>query len=267
MENPERIHEVLDKYILTRVQTPAQYLGGELNEVSKDPAEVDVAVGLLFPDTYSVGMSHVGYQILYRLLNDLPWCAAERAYMPWPDMQEQMADYDIPLFTVENFRPVRELDTVGFTLQYEMLCTNVLSMLDMAEIPVERTERGEDDPIVIAGGPGTANPEPMSRFIDLFFVGDGEESLPAYARLLRSHLEQDSGREEIIRDAAQNIEGVYAPELYRPYYAEDGTIEAVKPVDDAVPATVEAAKVEDLDPLPRPPAGPARGKRARAHKP
>mgnify|MGYP000530018584 CR=1 FL=1 len=252
MQNPERIHEVLDKYILTRVQTPAQYLGGELNEVVKDPAQVDVAVGLLFPDTYSVGMSHVGYQILYRLLNDLEWCAAERAYMPWPDMQEQMREYDIPLFTLENFRPVRELDTVGFTLQYEMLCTNVLMMLSMAEIPIERTERSGDDPVVIAGGPGAANPEPMSRFIDLFFVGDGEESLPAYARLVKKHHECDSSRQQLVREAARNIQGVYAPGLYRPSYTEAGTIQSVQPVGDDVPPTVEAAKVHDLDSAPSP---------------
>ena len=252
MKNPEQIHETLDKYILTHVQTPAQYLGGELNEVTKDPTEVDVSIGLLFPDTYSVGMSHVGYQILYQILNDFSWCAAERAYMPWPDMQEQMRDYDIPLFTLENFRPVANLDTLGFTLQYEMLCTNVLSMLELAGLPVERTERTEHAPIVIAGGPGTSNPEPMSRFIDLFFVGDGEEAIAEYARLLRKHANRNSDRQDIIREAAATIQGVYAPALHQPSHNADGTVASIDPLHDDIPERVHAARVEELEATPFP---------------
>ena len=142
MTDPDRIHALLESRILPHVETPARYLGGELNAVRKDPASVDVRIAFCFPDVYEVGMSHLGYQILYSIINDLDWAAAERAYAVWPDMQAQMRANGIPLFALESFRPVREFDALGFSLQYELLSTNVLAMLDLAGVPLRSADRG-----------------------------------------------------------------------------------------------------------------------------
>jgi len=256
--DPERIHNLLQRCILTEVQTPAQYLGGERNAVRKNHADVAVTFALLFPDTYAIGMSHLGYQILYSILNDLPWVAAERAYAPWPDMQEQMRAYGIPLYALESFTPVREFDVVGFSLQYEMLVTNVLKMLELAAIPIESNERTEDDPIVIAGGPGAAAPEPMADFIDLFFVGDAEESIVQFAELVARLKAQGAEREAIVLEAARTIPSLYAPAYYQPTYNADGTLRSIKPLQEGLPELVRAAKLKSLDgaPFPRAPLVP-----------
>ena len=247
VNDPQKIHDLLDRYILTRVRTPGQYVGGERNSVRKDPDEVDVSFALLFPDLYTVGTSHTGYQILYAILNDLPWAAAERAYTPWPDMQEQMQEYGIPLYALESFRPVREFDVIGFTLQYEMLYTNVLAMLDLAGIPLESADRTEQDPLVIAGGPGAAVPEPMADFIDLFFVGEGEDVVVQFARLLRRLKSDGASRDERILEAARQIPSVYAPKFYEPSYNDDGTLQSLEPTRDDVPRRVQAARLDELD--------------------
>jgi radical SAM family uncharacterized protein len=247
LTDPARIHALLDDEILVNVEKPGRYTGGETNAVRKDPADVDVAVALLFPDVYDVGMSHIGYQILYGILNGLEWAAAERAYAVWPDMQEKMREHGIPLYTLESFRPVRDFDVVGFSLQYELLCTNVLAMLDLAGIAVAREERTQDDPIVIAGGPGAASPEPMTDFIDLFFVGDGEEAIAEFAELVREMKATGAGRDEVVLEAARRIGGVYAPAHYGVDYREDGTLAALEPVTDGVPARVVARKLARLE--------------------
>jgi len=247
VNDPQKIHDLLDRYILTRVRTPGQYVGGERNSVRKDPDEVDVSFALLFPDLYTVGTSHTGYQILYAILNDLPWAAAERAYTPWPDMQEQMREYEIPLYALESFRPVREFDVVGFTLQYEMLYTNVLSMLDLAGIPIERADRTEAHPLIVAGGPGAAVPEPMADFIDLFFVGDGEQAVVQFARLVRRMKADGASRDDIVLQAARDIPCAYAPKFYEPTYNEDGTLQRLKRTRDDVPERVKSAKLDELD--------------------
>ncbi len=246
--DPQKIHEILDRDVLAGVRMPARYVGGELNAVRKPPEEVDVAFALLFPDAYEVGMSHLGYQILYGILNDLDWAAAERAYAVWPDMQTEMRRHGIPLYALESFRPVRSFDVMAFTLQYELLHTNVLAMLDLAGVPLRNADRAEDDPIVIAGGPGAASPEPMADFIDLFFPGDGEEVIVEFAELVRRAAAEDTAREEIILDAARQIEGCYAPAFYEAEYAEDGTLESIRPTRDDLPARVRARKVPDLEP-------------------
>jgi radical SAM family uncharacterized protein len=235
---------------LCRVEKPGRYIGGEVGAVCKDHDAVDVRLALLFPDVYDIGMSHLGGQILYHVVNSLPWALAERAYAVWPDMDAEMRARDIPLFTLESRTPVRDFDAVGFSLQYELLCTNVLAMLDLAGIPLLSAERTDADPIVIAGGPGAANPEPMSDFIDLFFIGDGEESLPAFAELLR-HTKGKARRDTII-EAARTIDGVYAPAFYDVQYNEDGTVHSVQATEAGLPDCVRAAKVADLDAAPFP---------------
>lgn len=243
---PGRIHELLDQRILPYVETPARYTGGEKNAVRKNLANVEVGFALLFPDLYEVGMSCLGYQILYSIINRLEWAAAERAYAVWPDMQAQMRQHGIPLYTLESFRPVRDFDVVGFSLQYELLYTNVLAMLELAGIPTESAKRGPDDPIVIAGGPGAAAPEPMADFIDLFFIGDGEEVIVQFAELLREAKAAGKSRRDVIIEAARCIQGVYAPAHYEAAYGQDGVLLSIRPTESGLPERVQAARVADL---------------------
>ena len=250
--DPGRIRRLLDRDVLADVECPARYLGGEVGAVRKDPAEVEVSFALLFPDVYSVGMSHLGLQILYSILNGLEWAAAERAYAVWPDMQAQMRARGIPLYALESFRPVRQFDVVGFSLQYELLYTNVLAMLELAGIPLESAERTDEDPIVIAGGPGAAVPEPMADFIDLFLAGDGEEAIVEFARLVREMKAAGAPRAEVILEAARRIRGAYAPAHYEARYHADGTVQGIRPRRDDLPERVRAAKVVRLEDVPLP---------------
>jgi radical SAM family uncharacterized protein len=244
--DPGRIHELLDQRILPYVETPARYIGGEVNAVRKSPANIEVSIALLFPDLYEVGMSYLGYQILYSIINRLDWAAAERAYAIWPDMQEQMRRHGIPLYTLESFRPVRDFDVVGFSLQYELLYTNVLAMLELAGIPTESADRGANDPIVIAGGPGAAAPEPMADFIDLFFIGDGEEVIVEFAELVREAKAAGKSRRDLMIEAARCIRGVYAPAHYEASYGPGGVLRSIRPIERGLPERIQAARVLDL---------------------
>ncbi len=232
--------------LLMSVQKPVRYMGGEFNAVMKNPDEVSVRYAFLFPDTYEVGMSHLGMKILYHAINALPdaWC--ERVFSPWVDMAELMRRDHIPLFSLESRTPVKDFDLLGITLQYEMSFTNILEALDLAGIPLRREDRKEG-PFVICGGPCAYNPEPLVPFVDLIALGDGEEetiqTIEVYKRWKASGLP----REEYLRMAAQ-IPGIYVPSLYDVTYNEDGTVKAVtpKPGSDA-PAVVRKAMVKDLD--------------------
>jgi len=250
--DPRQIHAILDRHVLADVEKPGQYVGGEVNSVRKDPGSVEVSIALCFPDLYTVGMAHLGYQILYSIINGLDWAAAERAYAPWPDMQREMRSRGIPLYALESFRPVRQFDAVGFTLQSEMLFTNILMMLELAGVPVESAERTEGDPIVIAGGPGAAAPEPLADFIDLFFIGDGESSVVQFAELLRELKAGGVPREEMILEAARRIPCVYAPALYRVEWGEGGRLGGIRPAREGLPERVRAACVGELDEAPFP---------------
>src|SRR5262245_29212018 len=163
---------------LPRVQMPAQYLGGELNGVVKDHRSVRGKLCLAFPDAYTLGMSHHGLQVLYTLMNSDPQWACERAFTPWIDFEQLLRDRNWPLYGLETFTPLREFDLIGFSLQYEVCYTNLLTMLDLGGIPLHSADRALDDPLVIAGGPGAQNPEVLAPFVDVFIIGDGEESLP-----------------------------------------------------------------------------------------
>ena len=167
------LKEKLDK-ILLKVQKPSRYIGGEVNAVVKDKSKVDIRFAFCFPDTYDIGMSHLGIKILYSLKNSVPnyWC--ERVFMPLPDMEEQMRKNDIPLYGLESLDPIKDFEFIGFTLQYEMCYTNLLNMLDMSGIPIYAKDRGEDDPIILCGGSCAYNPEPLADFVDFFYLGEGE---------------------------------------------------------------------------------------------
>ncbi len=171
--------------ILMGVQRPARYVGGEWNEIVKDHRSVDVTFALAFPDVYEIGMSHLGFRILYSLLNSRSDTAAERVFCPWPDMADALRRHHRPLTTLETQTPLREFDVVGFSLQYEMTFSNVLEMLDLSGIPLRSANRGDDDPLIVVGGPVVFNVEPLADFVDLVFVGDGEEQIPEFLDLLK----------------------------------------------------------------------------------
>ncbi|MBQ7038735.1 MAG: TIGR03960 family B12-binding radical SAM protein [Clostridia bacterium] len=231
--------------LFDKVQKPARYTGGELNSVVKDKSKVNVRFAFCFPDLYEVGMSHLGMKILYGLKNAVEdfWC--ERVFAPDTDMEALMREHHVPLFALESRDPIREFDFVGFTLQYEMCYTTILNMLDLAGIPLLSSERGEDMPLVVAGGPCTYNPEPLADFFDLFIIGEGEEVNLELMELYREHKKRGYSKAAFLREAAQ-IEGVYVPSLYDVTYHEDGTIASITP-QNGVPATVRKRIIRDMD--------------------
>ncbi|MGR3311210.1 MAG: TIGR03960 family B12-binding radical SAM protein [Candidatus Brocadiales bacterium] len=242
------LREFITNKILPLVERPGQFIGGEWNSVVKDHRDVSVSIALAFPDTYEIGMSHLGIQILYALLNSREDTVCERVFTPWPDMEALLRKHEIPLFSLETYTPLKNFDIIGFSLQYEMCYTNVLTMLDLAGMPLKRYERTETDPIIIAGGPIALAPEPMSDFIDIFLVGDGEESLPAFVEHFKK-LKQDGSltRKEKIISLVKNIKSLYAPSLFDVAYASDGTISEIKPNTEGIPAVVRAAAIRNLD--------------------
>ena len=164
----------LSDEILLQVDKPARYIGNEVNMIVKDPKKVDIRFAMCFPDVYEIGMSHLGIQILYDMFNRREDTYCERVYSPWLDLDKIMREKDIPLFAIESQEPIKNFDFLGITLQYEMCYTNILQILDLSKIPLIATERGEDDPIVIGGGPCSYNPEPIANFFDMFYIGEGE---------------------------------------------------------------------------------------------
>ena len=231
--------------ILLRVQKPARYTGGEYNEIIKDKATVDVRFAMCFPDTYEIGMSNLGLRILYGSMNEADgvWC--ERAFAPWGDMEEEMRKADIPLYALESGDCLKEFDFVGFSLGYEMAYTNVLNMLDLAHIPLHSDQRGEDDPIIVAGGTCVYNGEPLADFIDIFSLGEGEDVTLEMIDLYRKGKQEGWSRAEFLQNAAQ-VPGLYVPSLYEISYHEDGTVQAITPTHGA-PEHIRKRIVADLD--------------------
>lgn len=233
--------------ILPLVQKPARYTGGELNSVVKNKEDVDIRFAFCFPDTYEIGMSHLGMKILYSLINSREnfWC--ERVFAPDTDMEALLRERNIPLFALESRDPLSDFDVVGFTLQYELSFTNVLNMLDMSGIPLRSSDRGDtlDVPVIVAGGPCVCNPEPMADFIDCFQIGEGEEMMLQFLELLDEYKKAGKSRKEFLV-AASHIEGIYVPQLYDVSYNDDGIISNIKPLCGA-PAVVNKRVVADLD--------------------
>ncbi len=231
--------------ILMRVQKPARYVGGEWNAVMKDPAQVDVRLAFCFPDTYEIGMSNLGMKILYGLFNEMDgvWC--ERVFMPWGDMRQEMQQAKLPLYGLESGEPIRDFDIVAFSLGYEMAYTNVLAMLDLAGIPRRSADRPGLAPLVVAGGVCTYNAEPLADFIDLCFLGEGEDMDRELIAAYRSAKARGLSKAEFLREAAK-IPGIYVPSLYDIHYKADGTIAEIVPKDGA-PATIRKRIIEDFD--------------------
>ena len=233
------------EHILPKVQKPARYTGGEYNAVVKDRKSVTTRFALCFPDTYEIGMSNLGCRILYGLMNEEPdiWC--ERCYAPWGDMEEEMRREGLLLYGLESGDPIADFDIIGFSLGYEMAYTNVLNMLDLAGLPLRSAERTDLTPLVVAGGTCCYNPEPMTPFVDLFVLGEGEEVTLEYIRLYQQAKLEGWTKEEFLQDAAK-IPGIYVPSLYEVTYHEDGRVAAIVPKDGA-PATVTKRIVQDMD--------------------
>ena len=231
--------------LLLKVQKPGRYVGGELNEVIKDKRKVDVRFAFCFPDTYEVGMSHLGMKILYSLFNSVEYIWCERVFAPWIDMEELMRERQIPLYALESGDPVSDFDFIGFTLQYELSYTNMLNMLKMSNVPIYSRDRTELKNIVVAGGPCACNPEPIADFVDMFFIGEGEEVDLEVIELYRECKKAHKTREEFLRLASQ-IKGVHVPSLYDVSYNDDGTVKAITPRDGA-PAVIEKRVMMNMD--------------------
>jgi radical SAM family uncharacterized protein len=243
---------------LPSVQKPIQYVGGELNSTVKDWGGDDtVRWALMYPDAYEVGLPNQGVAILYEVLNERDWIVAERTYAVWGDMEKIMREGDargpIPQFTVDAHRPVKAFDVFGLSFSTELGYTNMLNALDLAGIPLHAVNRGEDDPIVLAGGHAAFNPEPIARFLDAAVLGDGEEIVLAISEVIREWKQQGrpGGRDEVLRRLAASG-GVYVPKFYDVAYAQDGTIEAVVPNKPGVPFRVRKHTLMDLDAWPYP---------------
>ncbi len=236
-------NEVIEP-ILRRVEKPGRYVGGEWNEVRKDPQDVAVRVGLVFPDVYEIGMSYLGQKILYGLLNARKDVAAERIFAPWPDLEEELRRRAVPLFTLENKIPIRDLDLIGISLLYELNDSNILTILDVGGIPLLSVERTDRDPLIAAGGPAAFNPEPLADFIDLFVLGDGEEVFPEFVDLHLRLRREGVQRNDRWREYAR-LPGVYVPRLYRLVPGRSSPFLIPKPQAGA-PAVVRKRLVEDF---------------------
>ena len=232
--------------MLDQVQKPTRYTGGEMNTQLKPWDSAKLHFAFCFPDTYEVGMSHLGMKILYAAMNQQPDMLCERAFMPWVDMMELMKQENVPLFTLESRSPLSAFDVVGFTLQYEMSYSNILAMLELGGIPLLRENRREEDPIVVAGGPCAFNPEPLADFIDAFMVGDGEEQILDLNRVIMQGREEGASRMTILK-RLYSIHGVYVPAVYDVQYNADGTIASMKPNCPEAPEKVLKAIIPDLD--------------------
>jgi radical SAM family uncharacterized protein len=243
---PDEIKRNLDR-ILPTVQKPGRYTGGELNQVVKSWDDTKLHVALAFPDIYDLGMSNLGLAILYDIINKQPNMLAERTYTLWPDMEVAMRKNSVPLYSLETKHAISEFDLVGLSLPYETLYTNALNLLDLSGIPLRSSNRTDEDPIIIAGGHATLNPEPMAEFIDAFVIGEGEDVILEIADRVLAWKGSGAGREELLRSLAK-LWGVYVPSFYGVEYLEDGTISQVSAFDDAARMPVIKRIVPKLPP-------------------
>ncbi len=241
----------LDDEILLNIEKPARYIGGEVNSVMKDKDKVDIRFAMCFPDVYEIGMSHLGIQILYDMFNrrEDTWC--ERVYSPWMDLDKILREKNIPLFALESQDPVRNFDFLGITIQFEMCYTNILQILDLSQIPLHASDRTEEDPFVIGGGPCAYNPEPLAEFFDIFYIGEGETVYDELLDAYREWKKTGGSRKDFLRQAAQ-IEGLYVPQFYNVTYHEDGTIESFLPNDPSAPERIRKQVVMEVTDAPYP---------------
>ena len=241
----------LSDEILLSIEKPARYIGNEVNSVMKDPEQVDIRFAMCFPDVYEIGMSHLGIQILYHMFNERPdvWC--ERVYSPWPDLDARMRKDNIPLFALESQDPIRAFDFLGITIQFEMCYTNILQVLELSGIPLEASERTEEDPIVIGGGPCVYNPEPIAEFFDIFYIGEGETVYDQLFDVYKKNKAEGKSRREFLEAACQ-IPGIYVPMFYDAEYQEDGTLHSFTRNYEKAPEMIEKQVLMDVTHAPYP---------------
>ena len=241
----------LSDEILLSIEKPARYIGNEVNSVMKDPEQVDIRFAMCFPDVYEIGMSHLGIQILYHMFNERPdvWC--ERVYSPWPDLDARMRKDNIPLFALESQDPIRAFDFLGITIQFEMCYTNILQVLELSGIPLEASERTEEDPIVIGGGPCVYNPEPIAEFFDIFYIGEGETVYDQLFDVYKKNKAEGKSRREFLEAACQ-IPGIYVPMFYDVEYQEDGTLRSFTRNYEKAPEVIEKQVLMDVTHAPYP---------------
>lgn len=241
----------LNDEILLNIEKPARYIGNEINSVMKDKEKVAIRFAMCFPDVYEIGMSHLGIQILYDMFNrrEDTWC--ERVYSPWIDLDRIMREQHIPLFALESQDPIQDFDFLGITIQYEMCYTNILQVLDLSNIPLFASDRTDEDPVVIGGGPCAVNPEPLADFFDLFYIGEGEtvynDLLDAYKENKKNH-----GTRRDFLEMAAEIEGIYVPQFYDVSYHEDGTLKSFLPNNSHARATIKKQAVRNMSDAPYP---------------
>ena len=232
------VSKQLDEILLS-VQKPGRYIGEEFNSIIKDEKDVELNFVFCFPDTYEIGMSHLGFKILYDIINKRENMWAKRAFMVWSDMEAKMRENNIPLYDLESKTPLKEADILGFTLQYELSFSSILAMLDLSHIPLRSSQRDESYPFVCAGGPCAYNPEPLSDFIDFFIIGEGEEIELELSDVILEGKKKGKKKSEILKELSE-IPGIYVPSLVEITYNEDGTIAGIS-------ETVEKRIVYDLD--------------------
>lgn len=235
----------LSDEILLKIDKPARYIGNEVNSIVKDPSKVDIRFAMCFPDVYEIGMSHLGMQILYDMFNKREDVYCERLYSPWTDLDSIMRKEDIPLFSLETQEPIRNFDFLGITIQYEMCYTNILQILDLSKIPLLSKDRGDEDPIVIGGGPCAMNPEPIADFFDLFYIGEGETVYDDLFDAYKKNKKDNGAREDFLKMAA-SIEGIYVPSFYETAYHEDGTIASFQCINSYGRASIKRQVQTDL---------------------
>lgn len=236
----------LSEDILMSIEKPERYIGHEVNAVYKDKNNIDIRFAMCFPDVYEIGMSHLGIAILYDMFNSFEdtWC--ERVYSPWVDLDKIMRKNHIPLFALESQEPIKNMDFLGITLQYEMCYTNILQILDLSMIPLCSAERTWDDPIVIGGGPCTYNPEPIADFFDIFYIGEGETKYRELLDLYKKARKSNASRQDFLKEASK-ISGMYVPSMYKAEYNEDNTLKSFLPLYEEVPQKVLKEIVSNLD--------------------
>lgn len=248
------LRERISNELLPFVRHPAQYIGGEVNQLVRpgDWEAADIRVAVAFPDAYTIGMSHLGCQILYWLCNRTPGVCGERVFCPWVDAERIMRERRIPLFTWDTRQPVASADILAISLQYEMTFTNVLNLLDLAGIPLRSADRADEHPLVIVGGPQADNPEPVADFVDLVVIGDGELSLASILDAVREYQRDSVPRRAMVRLLAERFPWIYAPNLYDVAYNADGTIRSLTPDGPSLPTRIERCKTPDFDAVPFP---------------
>jgi len=244
--NSLNIKKILFEDLLDKVEKPGRYTGKEFNEIVKEEDASTVKIALAFPDLYEIGMSYLGFKILYEIINKRDDALTERVFSPAVDMEKLLRERQIPAFSLETYRPLNSFDIVGFTIQHELCYSNILNLLELGHIPLRSGERKEDDPLIIAGGPGTFNPEPLFRFIDLFVIGEGEEIVCEIIEVYKRWKEKKQNRAKLLEKLAR-IEGIYVPSFYELTYFKDGRVKSVNPKKETHYSVIKKQIISDFD--------------------